>query len=138
MPSGPRTDRKTEVGRRLAVARRRTGLTQKQLAHVLGVAPPTVQAWEQGRADPYRRTRDLERVLGIDAEWLFGNADIVSRPPSRRASAPRRATTVPETTDPMPEIDLAYAVADLTRRVALLEQQLRALEERRVPPSVDD
>jgi HTH-type transcriptional regulator, cell division transcriptional repressor len=71
MPSGPRTTAKADAGRRLASARRRAGLTQKQLAELVDVSVNSVKAWEQGRADPYRRVAELGRVLDIDATWLF-------------------------------------------------------------------
>ena len=39
------------------------GLTQQQLADVLGVVLPTVQTWETGIHQPRPKTR--ERVLGV-------------------------------------------------------------------------
>jgi transcriptional regulator with XRE-family HTH domain len=60
-----------EIGRRIAQARRDRGLTQKQLAELTGVKERSVQAWEQGETNPYRRIRGLESALGLPGTWLL-------------------------------------------------------------------
>jgi transcriptional regulator with XRE-family HTH domain len=50
------------LGEQIAAARRRDGLTQRELAQKLGVDPTTVQAWEAGRlTKPYPRLTRLFR-----------------------------------------------------------------------------
>ena len=71
MPSGRATEEKRAVGKRVAQARRRAGLTQKQLADLVGVGERAVQGWELGQSHPYRRLATLERVLNIDRDWLL-------------------------------------------------------------------
>lgn len=75
MPSGRQTAEKQAIGKRVAEARRRAGLTQKELADLIGVGQRAVQGWELGRSHPYRRLAALERVLKVDRDWLLrGNA----------------------------------------------------------------
>jgi transcriptional regulator with XRE-family HTH domain len=71
MTSSKGTGEKHEVGRRVAEARRRAGLTQRQLADLIGVGERAVQAWELGKSHPYRRIVTLERVLEVDRDWLL-------------------------------------------------------------------
>ena len=71
MPSGRQTEEKRAVGKRLAQARRRAGLTQKELADLVGVGERAVQAWELGQSHPYRRLAALERVLDVDRDLLL-------------------------------------------------------------------
>lgn len=63
-----------EVGRRIAQARREadgTGMTQRELADLLGVSERSVAAYESGDVIPYRFMRDLEHYLGKPAAWLL-------------------------------------------------------------------
>lgn len=61
----------TAIGKRIAERRRIRGLTQKQLAALVGVGEKSLQAWEGGRANPYRRLPLLARILGCSPEWLY-------------------------------------------------------------------
>ena len=65
------TDDKHAVGRRIAQARREAGYTQTELANLVGVKQRSVQAWEYGRTNPYRRLRRLEKVLGRPRAWIL-------------------------------------------------------------------
>lgn len=58
---------------RLTNARRRCGLTQGQLAFMVGVSPPTIQRYETGyHAIPAERLAALARALDVPPEWLRG------------------------------------------------------------------
>ncbi len=53
------------VGILIARARQRKGLTQVELARVLGVAASTVANWERGVSYPLRKPALIEDALGI-------------------------------------------------------------------------
>jgi transcriptional regulator with XRE-family HTH domain len=66
------------VGERLRVARRGAGLTQKQLAELLGVEPITVSRWERGVTSPslprLRRIAELTETTVSDLVRASGAA----------------------------------------------------------------
>ncbi|HEU5117181.1 MAG TPA: helix-turn-helix transcriptional regulator [Isosphaeraceae bacterium] len=64
-----------EIGKRIILARNELGMKQVELAELLGVAERTMQAYESGEVVPYRRLRELERVLNRPMAWfLHGDA----------------------------------------------------------------
>ena len=66
-----RHDEGTEIGHRLARARREAGLTQAELAARIGVAQRSIQGYESGAGTPYRHLRQLAEAVGRPAEWLL-------------------------------------------------------------------
>lgn len=69
-----------EVARRIAQARKEAdGMTQRELADLLGVTERSVAAYESGEVIPYRFMRDLERFLNRPVGWfLHGDASVGS------------------------------------------------------------
>lgn len=65
------SQRGREIGRRIAEARRESGLTQAEVAERLGVSERAFQTHEAGEVIPYRYLRDLEHVLDRPASWLL-------------------------------------------------------------------
>lgn len=60
-------------GERLAVARRRAGLTQRQLASALDEREMNISRWERGANVPtLDKTANCARALGVSIEWLIG------------------------------------------------------------------
>lgn len=56
---------------RMAVRRKRLGLSQATVAAHIGVTQPRVSAWENRRADlPPKRREQIAELLGIDADTL--------------------------------------------------------------------
>ncbi len=53
------------IGKRIALARHRKRLTQKQLAGLLGVDKSSVANWERGAHFPLRNLGAIEEALGI-------------------------------------------------------------------------
>jgi len=127
VPSGRPTEDKQAVGKRVAQARRRAGLTQKQLADLVGVGERAVQGWELGQSHPYRRLAALERVLNIDRDWLL-----------QGRGAHRLLTGAVEVEDFLPlesqmqELDQEIVNKSAGRSSVPpgLERRLRAIEER--------
>jgi transcriptional regulator with XRE-family HTH domain len=57
----------------LAVARKRLGLTQEQMAKALNVAPRTIQNWESGigTSQMAKKTQDLKELLQLMDEFVI-------------------------------------------------------------------
>lgn len=59
----------------LAIARRAKGLTQEELADLVGVTQPTIARLEAGKKPPsLRLALRISSVLGFSVEELFGMA----------------------------------------------------------------
>lgn len=69
-------ERGKEIGARIATARKEAdGMTQRELADLLGVTERSVAAYEAGTVIPYRFMRQLEQLLNRPASWmLYGDA----------------------------------------------------------------
>jgi transcriptional regulator with XRE-family HTH domain len=68
----PKTDAESRaIGRQIATARTRRGLTQAALAQQIGVSESTVQRWEGGALPPYRRLLRLAQLLVVPLEELI-------------------------------------------------------------------
>ncbi len=66
------TDRNLVIGRRIAAARRNSGLSQSALATMLSLSPGAVTQWETGRAMPTpEKFQHLAEALGVEASWLL-------------------------------------------------------------------
>jgi len=61
-----------DVGQRIRHFRRTLDLTQRQLAHLLGVAPGTLANWELGTARIGEHSaRKMANFFGVSVEWLL-------------------------------------------------------------------
>lgn len=61
------------IGERIKQARKSKGLTQKQLAEKLKVAPGTIQQYELGKRTPnFERILEIAEQLDVSANFLFG------------------------------------------------------------------
>lgn len=64
--------RAREIGERIALARKEAdGMTQRELADLIGVTERSVAAYEAGDVIPYRFMRQLEQLLNRPASWLL-------------------------------------------------------------------
>lgn len=60
------------LGKRIAFARRRMGVSQEVLANRLGVTPAAVGAYEQGRRSPSAAMLvSLSRILGVSVDFML-------------------------------------------------------------------
>lgn len=65
-------ERAKEIGGRIALARKEAdGMTQRELADLLGVTERSVAAYEAGDVIPYRFMRQLEQLLNRPQAWLL-------------------------------------------------------------------
>lgn len=92
-------------GRRLQALRERKGLSQAQLARVIGVPIPTLKNWEQGRRLPLINAA-VWLASGLDAAYadildgVFGPPRSTPPPPPKKRGRPRNPT--PTSTSPTP------------------------------------
>jgi DNA-binding transcriptional regulator YiaG len=69
---GPAPADAATVGQAIRAARRARGLSQHQVAQVLGLTQPSVSAWEQGKSLPAVGVLSpLSRLLGLDPAELL-------------------------------------------------------------------
>lgn len=101
MPVGrPPVRKRTAFGERIALAREQAGITQKQLASLLGVSPNVLSWWER---EPValrpEQIAALASTLGVSADALLG----LSEQPKPRTSGPAgKARRIFETVSKLP------------------------------------
>jgi hypothetical protein len=94
----------------------------------------TVQAWERGKSDPYRRLSDLERSLGVSRDWLL-TGSTARQPGALAAGTDERFQLQPiPINDEHAEIaaapnDLENALYELQLRVTAVERQLTGIQQ---------
>ena len=64
-------DYSVEVGQRIVQTRKELGLTQEELAELVGVSQRSMQAHETGEVIPYRKMREIGMVLEVTTSWLL-------------------------------------------------------------------
>jgi transcriptional regulator with XRE-family HTH domain len=67
-----------EVAERIVTARKAQGLTQVELAELVGVSPRSMQGYENAEVIPYRKMKDLARVLNRPVEWLLHGDEAIA------------------------------------------------------------
>lgn len=61
-----------KVNNYLKLHRIKAGLTQLELARMLGIKERTVTFWETGRSEPHiTQAMDIARILGSEAKEIF-------------------------------------------------------------------
>ena len=85
------------AGIRVRIRQRRNalGLTQLQLAKMIGVTNNTVHFWEIGKVRPWETLAKLAASLGVTADWLLTGRDVPA-PPQPRPMKVRKVTTLRE------------------------------------------
>ena len=69
-------------GEKLQILRKEKGLTQKDVADLLKVAPSTIGMYEQGRRDPDTDTiRQLAKFFNVSIDDLLGSSEISCKSP---------------------------------------------------------
>lgn len=108
---------------RIRQARLTAGLSQSEVARLLGVSRSACNQWESGRGPAPRRERlaKLAQLLGVSYEWLATGAEPAA--PALKDSRGSYAVTLPPDQRELLEL---YRALTLRRRNALLEL-LRAL-----------
>jgi DNA-binding XRE family transcriptional regulator len=64
--------RAKEIGGRIKQARHEAGgMTQRELAELVGVTERSIAGWEAGQVIPFRWMRLIEDAVGRPAEWIL-------------------------------------------------------------------
>lgn len=75
-----------QLGERIAALRNDRGLTQVQLAEILGYSQQQILSFEKGRRRvPVSALPDLSKALGVSLEELLGT----QTPPAKRGPTPK-------------------------------------------------
>lgn len=75
------------LSEKIAYCRRKSGLSQEDLAEKLNVSRQAVSKWENGEALPeLPKLRQLSTVFGVTADWLL-NDEASDEPPTRSECA---------------------------------------------------
>ena len=74
-----------ELYERIALARKKAGLSQEQLGEKLGVSRQAVSKWESGQTNPdVAYITEMCRLFSVSADWLLlGEEHADERPPAR-------------------------------------------------------
>ncbi|WP_298493806.1 helix-turn-helix domain-containing protein [uncultured Maritimibacter sp.] len=119
------SDDSATFGDRLAAAREKAGMKQKELAKRLGVKVKTLAAWEDDLTEPRaNRLQMLSGVLGVSLGWLLtGTGDGVAAPDDVQE-------LTPDAKDILLEIrELRGDIGETSKRLAALEKRLRRVLE---------
>lgn len=69
-----------EVGARIVASRREVGLTQVELAELVGASQRAMQGYENGERVPYRLMAEIARIVNKPMAWLLhGDKAILDR-----------------------------------------------------------
>lgn len=61
-------------GKRLVYARNKRGLSQKQLADLMGITPTRLNYWEKDKREPdIQMLKKMSEILEFDSDFLIGN-----------------------------------------------------------------
>ena len=104
-PSGG-DDYALEIGERIVRARKEHGLTQVELAELVGVSQRSMQAYENGEVVPYRKMKEIAAVLEVSTAWLLHGTESAGEDSERLAR-------------------IEGQVEDLTKALRVLTRELR-------------
>ena len=106
------------IHQRIAQAREARGLSQRQLAALVGVTQQAVSSWETYSIPSARLLRQVCRELGLDYEEMTDAAEIASRNRERTPNARAARDEITTLRDEVDEIKrvVAAIVRDLTKR----------------------
>lgn len=96
-------------------AREKAGLTQKELAKILGVAPNTYNGYETGKHDPKSELLAIiARACSVTVDFLLG-----LEPAPQQTAAPEKQKSAPSVSDEALDVAKKYAAASEDVRAAV-------------------
>lgn len=64
------------TGSRLKKLREEKGLSQEEVAKLVGVSREAVTFWETGRTKPIRKLKELSALYNVSADYILGKSDL--------------------------------------------------------------
>lgn len=64
------------TGSRLKKLREEKGLSQEEVAKIVGVSREAVTFWETGRTKPIRKLKELSALYNVSADYILGKSDL--------------------------------------------------------------
>ena len=110
---------------RLNAAMNAAGLSQAQLADMVGVSQPAIQKMAAGKTSGSRKMVELARALGVQAEWL-SNGSGPMRNDGQQPAAP--AVTTPSNVYRVDVLDVQASAGPGTMLSADFVETIRAIE----------
>jgi transcriptional regulator with XRE-family HTH domain len=105
-----------EIGARIAQARREAdGMTQETLADLIGVSKRSIQDYESGATIPWKKMREIARVLDKEVDWFMRGSP---EPPDDGGSDPVKPSDL---------VRLEERVAALQKDLSLVLEMLRGI-----------
>jgi len=101
------------IGWRIARARKERGLTQEELAALIGVSARSIQGYEAGKVVPYRRLRQLAEATNRELGWIL------------EGDAPAKATVTAEVLERL--VTLVEEFSEEARRIRVAAERLEHL-----------
>lgn len=79
-----------EIPQRIQESRKKKGISQEQLAEVLGVSRQAVSKWESGQAMPeLDKVIGMSEYFGVSTDWLLRGVEPAGDPPAGRGKPGR-------------------------------------------------
>lgn len=70
----------TTIAERLRELRKRKGMSQAEVAKLLGISRPAYVQYETGKTTPSQRINDLCAIFSVTADYILGNDFATSKP----------------------------------------------------------
>ena len=67
------------VGGRIIHARKQAGISQEELAELIGTSKRSMQAYEADEVVPYRKLNELSEILNVTKAWIL-HGDAAEQP----------------------------------------------------------
>lgn len=107
-----------KIGRRIKLARDRSGLTQEQLGKELGVSDGAISSYELGDTLPsIKNAIALAKIFGVSLDWLFTGAEMGNNEPPND----------PGMTEEEIKLLIAFRQAPVTNRKVVLKLLVSAV-----------
>lgn len=92
-----------KLNEKINYCRKKAGLSQLDLADLLGVSRQSVSKWETGEANPeVTKIPQLANVFGVSADWLLSEEEPETAGPSPAAKAEATAPDWPDWVEHLP------------------------------------